>query len=442
MVADGDSRRSRADRLDDARALVAEHGRATRLRGPVDRVLVGVADARRAEAHEHLARAGRGEVELLDANGPPVASRTAARIFILTVAPIGKASDHAHPRHGSAPAGSACWSARRSSIGMWQRIRWSGSTSTSGGSCSSQIVPILRGQRVWKTHPRRRIRRARDVALEPDPLAPAAVDRRHGREQRLGVRVVRAVEDDVGRAELHQPPEVEDGDAVGDVADDAEVVADEEVRDATFRLQLDEQVEDRRLHRDVERARRLVADDELGSPANARAIATRCFSPPESCTGFCVSVRSDRRTRSTSSATRRSASAPRTPASLLIARSRIRRTAWRRLSAESGFWKTIWSARRSSRLRFWNRGASVRPSSSTVPELGPTIPRSVRARVVLPLPDSPTRPSVSPFQIAALTPTSACMSCPCCWNTLPRSSSRKKRRRRAVDRGSSISEAS
>ena len=30
----------------------------------------------------------------------------------------------------------------------------------------------------------------------------------------------------------------------------------------------------------------------FGSPAKARAIATRCFSPPESCTGFCVSVRS------------------------------------------------------------------------------------------------------------------------------------------------------
>ena len=36
----------------------------------------------------------------------------------------------------------------------------------------------------------------------------------------------------------------------------------------------------------------------FGSPAKARAIATRCLSPPESCTGFWVSVRSERRTRS------------------------------------------------------------------------------------------------------------------------------------------------
>ena len=32
---------------------------------------------------------------------------------------------------------------------------------------------------------------------------------------------------------------------------------------------------------------------------------------------------------------------------------RIRRTECRRLSAESGFWNTIWSARNSSRERFW-----------------------------------------------------------------------------------------
>ena len=41
------------------------------------------------------------------------------------------------------------------------------------------------------------------------------------------------------------------------------------------------------------------------------------------------------------------------PASFFIERSRMRCTEWRRLSAESGFWKTIWIERRSSRVRFW-----------------------------------------------------------------------------------------
>ncbi len=66
---------------------------------------------------------------------------------------------------------------------------------------------------------------ARDVPLELDPVSPSAVDRRHGGQERLGVRVVRTVEDDVGRAELLHPSEVEHGDPIGDVADDTEVVA-------------------------------------------------------------------------------------------------------------------------------------------------------------------------------------------------------------------------
>ena len=74
--------------------------------------------------------------------------------------------------------------------------------------------------------------------------------------------MVRPGEHDLGRPELHQPAEVEDRDPVGEVAHDAEVVRDEEVRDALVALELDEQVEDRRLHRDVERRGRLVADDD------------------------------------------------------------------------------------------------------------------------------------------------------------------------------------
>jgi hypothetical protein len=37
---------------------------------------------------------------------------------------------------------------------MWQRMKWPGSTSASGGSVDSQIpLTSLRGQRVWNTHP-------------------------------------------------------------------------------------------------------------------------------------------------------------------------------------------------------------------------------------------------------------------------------------------------
>jgi len=36
---------------------------------------------------------------------------------------------------------------------MWQRIAWPSPAGMSGGSRCSQTAPILRGQRVWNTHP-------------------------------------------------------------------------------------------------------------------------------------------------------------------------------------------------------------------------------------------------------------------------------------------------
>ena len=58
-------------------------------------------------------------------------------------------------------------------------------------------------------------------------------------------------------------PEVHDHDPVGDVADDVQVVCDEDVGQVELLLEILEQVEDLRLHRHVERRDRLVADDQL-----------------------------------------------------------------------------------------------------------------------------------------------------------------------------------
>ena len=52
--------------------------------------------------------------------------------------------------------------------------------------------------------------------------------------------------------------------AVGHLADDAEVVGDEEERHAEARLEVPEQLQDLRLDGDVERRRRLVRDQEIG----------------------------------------------------------------------------------------------------------------------------------------------------------------------------------
>ena len=179
---------SAPDRLDHARALVPEDGGTAGRRRPVDRVPVRVADAARVQSHEHLAGVGWRELQLgdLERRRRPGRERQPGR----------SSAD------GNLAGASAA--ARSSSIGMWQRIRWPGSTSARGGSSVSQIVPRKRGQRVWKTQPDGRIGRRGDLALELDPRALRAVDRRHRREERLRVRMVRRLEDRLRRPELHQ----------------------------------------------------------------------------------------------------------------------------------------------------------------------------------------------------------------------------------------------
>ena len=110
---------------------------------------------------------------------------------------------------------------------------------------------------------------ARDVPPDSDPVSPSAVDCRHGGQKRLGVRVVRTVEDDVGRAELLHPSEVQHGDPIGDVADDPEVVGDRGTRPASPSEGLDEEVQDRRLFR------RMV-DADVGSSTHELQVAGEC----------------------------------------------------------------------------------------------------------------------------------------------------------------------
>ena len=110
----------------------------------------------------------------------------------------------------------------------------------------------------------RRVDRARHVTREHDPGALAARDGlRVGREEGHRVRVQRPGEELVRGRDLDDAAQVHHGDAVGDVADDREVVGDEDVGEVELLLEVDEQVEHLRLDRDVERRDGLVGDDEL-----------------------------------------------------------------------------------------------------------------------------------------------------------------------------------
>ena len=112
----------------------------------------------------------------------------------------------------------------------------------------------------------RRVERARDVPHEHDLLARAPERRigdRHRREQGAAVRMLRRRVQLLLGAGLHRLAEIHDHDAVRDVPDDVQVVRDEDVREVEIALEVLEQVQDLRLHRDVERRDRLVADDQL-----------------------------------------------------------------------------------------------------------------------------------------------------------------------------------
>ena len=67
----------------------------------------------------------------------------------------------------------------------------------------------------------------------------------------------------VALRQFHHTSEVHDTDPVRDVADDGDVVRDEQVREPFILLQVLEHIDDLRLDGDVQRGDGFVADDEL-----------------------------------------------------------------------------------------------------------------------------------------------------------------------------------
>ena len=75
--------------------------------------------------------------------------------------------------------------------------------------------------------------------------------------------MARVLVEELRAADLDDAADVHDRDPVGDLADHREVVRDEDVGEVELVLEALQQVQDLRLHRDVERRDRLVADDQL-----------------------------------------------------------------------------------------------------------------------------------------------------------------------------------
>ena len=139
------------------------------------------------------------------------------------------------------------------------------------GFCAERLREWTTGV---KPAARRRIDRVGRIARDRRHLGAAVgIGGRHRREQRPRIGMRRMVPDLVDRAELDDLAEIHHQHAVGDVAHDVEIVADEEIGQAEFALEIDEQVRAPAPRR-ICRARR---PPHRGSPAAATARArARC----------------------------------------------------------------------------------------------------------------------------------------------------------------------
>ena len=153
----------------------------------------------------------------------------------------------------------------------------------SGGSTSAQIASA-RQHRVRNRQPV-----GGSIGLGSSPASTMRrrcvlarrIGDRHRRQQRLRVRMLRRSVHLIGWTRLDDLAEVHDRDAVGQLANDGEVVGDEHVRQPQPGAQVDQQAHDLGLDADVERRHRFVEHeqrrrDRQGSgDADALALAAR-----------------------------------------------------------------------------------------------------------------------------------------------------------------------
>src|SRR5579875_1372835 len=122
-----------------------------------------------------------------------------------------------------------------------------------------------KGTAGMKAAAARWVDRAGNLPTEHEPRPPPGLRRirdRHGREERLGVRMMGALVERVAVGQFDDLAEIHHRDPVAHLADHGEVVSDEEVREVQALLEVAQQAQDLGLDRHVERRDRLVEDDE------------------------------------------------------------------------------------------------------------------------------------------------------------------------------------
>ena len=137
-----------------------------------------------------------------------------------------------------------------------------------------------------------------------------------------------------------------------------------------------------------------------GLVARARAMATRCFCPPESCDGY-DSMRLARPTRSSSSSARLRASARGVPTSSSGKQTFCSAV---RCMSRLNCWKIMPMERRAARSSASGSRQRSLPSKITLPPVGRSSMLMQRTSVDLPAPLCPMMPKISPLPIARSMP--------------------------------------
>lgn len=169
-----------------------------------------------------------------------------------------------------------------------QATKCCGSTSRNTGLPLSQTASNRAVAALHEAAGIRQVDRRGNFALDNLTLRLIlAHDRqRNCRKQCLSVRMQRILEQQISRCFFYHSSHIHNRNIIRKIFYYGQVMGNEDIGQAQILLQLFEQVQNLRLNRNVQRGNRLVADDDFGFIAKARAMPIRWRRPPSSSCGY------------------------------------------------------------------------------------------------------------------------------------------------------------
>ncbi len=106
------------------------------------------------------------------------------------------------------------------------------------------------------------------------------IGNRYGIQQCLGIWMLRIVVEFITIRHFHNLAQIHYCDLVAQVANDTQIMSNEQISQVEFLPQVFKQINDLGLNRNIESRYRFVTDDEVGFEGKRLAIPTRCLCPP------------------------------------------------------------------------------------------------------------------------------------------------------------------